>query len=105
VRFRAEERLRFDRDAFLTLEAGAPLDADRRAWLRERSGVYSETLAPGFVPLAFSNPIFVDVDGNGRFDPIGRPLAVQSDPVPAAVVAATLALLLGLWWLRRRRVA
>jgi hypothetical protein len=105
VRFRAEERMQFDRDVFLTLEAGAALDADRREWLAARSGVYSETLAPDFVPLAFSNPIFVDVDGNGRFDPIGRPLEAASDPVPAAVGAAALASLIGLWWLRRRRVA
>ena len=28
-------------------------------------------IAPGFVPLAFTNPVFVDRDGNGRFDPPG----------------------------------
>ena len=27
--------------------------------------------APGFVSAAFTNPVFVDVDGNGRFDPPG----------------------------------
>ncbi len=32
-------------------------------------------VAPGFVPLAFTNPIWVDVDGNGKFDPPGLPAA------------------------------
>ena len=105
VRLRAEERLRFERDVFLTLEAGAALDADRGAWLDQHSGVYSETLAPGFVPIAFSNPIFVDVDGNGRFDPIGLPLEAASRGVPIGAVAASIALLAGLWRLRRRRAA
>ncbi len=36
---------------------------------------------------AFSNPIFVDVDGNGRFDAPG--LAVASAPAPSAPVLAT----------------
>jgi hypothetical protein len=105
IRLRAEERLRFERDVFLTLEAGIALDADPGAWLDEHSGVYSETLAPGFVPMAFSNPIFVDVDGNGRFDPIGLPVTAASDPVPVGAVAAAAALVLGVWWLRRRRAA
>ncbi len=26
---------------------------------------------PGFPPIGFTNPIFVDVDGNGKFDPPG----------------------------------
>ena len=34
-------------------------------------GVYTEVLAPGFLPVLFSNPVFVDVDGNGRFDAPG----------------------------------
>lgn len=32
--------------------------------------IYS-TVAPGFVPIAFTNPIYVDRNGNGRFDPPG----------------------------------
>ena len=35
-------------------------------------GLYRDVL-PGFVPFAFTNPIFVDVDGNGRFDAPGLP--------------------------------
>ena len=59
------------RDGFVTLEAGAPLDADPALWIRAHPGLYSEAIAPGFVPAAFTNPVFVDVDGNGRFDPPG----------------------------------
>jgi hypothetical protein len=59
------------RDGFVTLEAGAPLDADPAQWIRSHPGLYSEAIAPGFVPAAFSNPVFVDADGNGRFDPPG----------------------------------
>jgi len=59
------------RDAFVTLEAGAPLDADPAAWIRAHPGLYTEVIAPGFVSTAFTNPVFVDVDGNGRFDPPG----------------------------------
>jgi len=60
-----------ERDAFVTLEAGAPLDADPGAWIRAHPGLYTEVIAPGFVATAFTNPVFVDVDGNGRFDPPG----------------------------------
>ena len=59
------------RDGFVTLEAGAPLDADPAQWIRAHPGLYTEAIAPGFVSAAFTNPVFVDVDGNGRFDPPG----------------------------------
>ncbi|MBY0398715.1 CehA/McbA family metallohydrolase [Myxococcota bacterium] len=51
----------FTKDAFVTVEVQGPAE-----------GVYRDVL-PGFVPFAFSNPIFVDVDGNGRFDAPGLP--------------------------------
>ena len=72
---RLDERIELPlgRDAFLTLEAGAPLDADPVAWAASHPGVYADVVAPGFVPTAFANPIFVDVDDNGRFDPPGLP--------------------------------
>jgi len=63
--------LALERDAFLTLEAGAPLDVDPEAWIADHPGPYTEVIAPGFVATAFSNPVFVDVDGNGRFDAPG----------------------------------
>ena len=46
---------------FVTVEVEGPAE-----------GRYSEAL-PGFTPFAFTNPIFVDVDGNGRFDAPGLP--------------------------------
>ncbi len=63
--------LAFKRDGFVTLEVGAPLDADPAEWMRAHPGLYTEVIAPGFVSAAFTNPVFVDVDGNGRFDPPG----------------------------------
>jgi hypothetical protein len=63
--------LSLDRDAFVTLEAGAPLDVSRDAWVESHPGLYTEVLAPGHVPVAFTNPVYIDVDGNGVFDPPG----------------------------------
>jgi len=71
MRFQRSEELRFERDAFVTLEAGAPLEAEAEEWLAQHPGLYTELLAPGFVSSAFANPIFVDADGNGSFDPPG----------------------------------
>lgn len=51
----------FEGDAFVTVEVEGPAE-----------GLYRDAL-PGFIPFAFTNPIFVDVDGNGRFDPPGLP--------------------------------
>ena len=53
--------LAFEQDAFVTVEVEGPAE-----------GLYREAL-PTFVPFAFTNPIFVDVDGNGRFDAPGLP--------------------------------
>jgi hypothetical protein len=57
----ASLRLAFERDAFVTVEVEGPAE-----------GLYRDAL-PDFVPFAFTNPIFVDVDGNGRFDAPGLP--------------------------------
>ena len=51
----------FTRDSFVTLEVEGPAE-----------GLYADAL-PKFTPLAFTNPIFVDVDGNGVFDAPGLP--------------------------------
>ncbi len=51
----------FARDAFVTVEVEGPAE-----------GLYRDVL-PDFVPFAFTNPIFVDVDGNGRWDAPGLP--------------------------------
>jgi hypothetical protein len=47
--------LAFDRDAFVTIEVEGPA-----------LGVYAE-LYPSFTPFAFTNPIFVDADGDGAW--------------------------------------
>jgi hypothetical protein len=53
--------LAFEADAFVTIEVEG-----------EAKGLYKEAL-PNFTPFAFTNPIFVDADGNGRFDAPGLP--------------------------------
>ena len=60
--------LAFAADAFVTVEV------EGRA-----EGLYRNVL-PGFVPLAFTNPIYVDVDGNGRFDAPGL-----RSPLPSTI--------------------
>jgi hypothetical protein len=60
------------RDAFVTLEAGAPLDVDPATWIADHPGPYTEVVAPGFVSTALANPVYVDVDGNGVFDALER---------------------------------
>ena len=61
-------------------------------------------MAPGFVPVAFSNPVWVDVDGDGRFAPPGLPARETAGPgrTGAAALGGVLALALAAW-LRRRR--
>ncbi len=54
----------FDRDAFVTIEVEGSADATYAARL------------PGFTPFAFTNPIFVDADGDGRWTP---PEALEAD--------------------------
>lgn len=61
--------LAFAADSFVTVEVEGPAE-----------GLYRDVL-PGFVPFAFSNPIFVDVDGNGRYDAPGLPAVL-----PATIV-------------------
>ncbi|MFQ5415673.1 MAG: CehA/McbA family metallohydrolase [Myxococcota bacterium] len=105
VRLHDSRTLSLERDAFITLEAGAPLDSDSRTWGSLHGGVYADVVAPGFVPTAFANPIYVDADGNGRFDPPGLPAASPGWwPPQRGVVIAAGTLLLLVWWLRLRRV-
>jgi hypothetical protein len=104
VRILRSETLALAGDALLTLEAGAPLDADPDAWQRERGGVYAARVAPGFVAQALTNPIFVDVDGNGRFDAPGLPAAASAAAARLPLGAAAILLLLLAWWWLRRRV-
>jgi hypothetical protein len=70
-RLRTELERTFDRDSFVTLEAGAMLPDDPEAPNPLPGSDYTEIIAPGFVPMAFANPVYVDVNGNGKFDPPG----------------------------------
>ena len=100
-RFSGEVALELQADGFLTLEAGVPIDVDRERWLAERGGVYASAVAPGFLPQALSNPIWIDVDGDGRSKAPGL-----GDPDPGGQLLWTAGIVLvlaGLWlWLRRR---
>ena len=53
--------LRFERDGFVTVEVRGEPTPDYAL------------VAPGFEPFAFSNPIFVDADGDGDFSAPGLP--------------------------------
>jgi hypothetical protein len=105
VRFERAQELLLRRDAFLTLEAGASLDSDPERWRRERGGLYAGSVAPGFVSQLVSNPIWIDVDGDGRVAP--RPAAATAASERAlrrlfASAALVLALAL-VWWRLRAR--
>ena len=51
----------FERDSYLVVEVEGPPAGDFAAVL------------PGFTPLAFSNPVFVDADEDGQWSPPGLP--------------------------------
>jgi hypothetical protein len=66
--------LRFDADAFLTVEVEGHAVP---------GSLYAE-VAPGYTPFAFTNPIFVDADGDGVWTPPGLPSPAPislSDPL------------------------
>jgi len=58
--------LRFDRDAFVTVEVEGPADAR------------FDTLLQGHAPFAFTNPIFVDADEDGAWTAPGLPDALPA---------------------------
>jgi hypothetical protein len=104
LRLLEQLELQLDGDAFVILEAGAPVDADTASWVASHPGPYTEAVAPGFVATAFSNPVFVDVDGNGRFDAPG--LGTLPGPPPDRALgwmwlAAVWVALVTVLWLRR----
>ncbi len=100
TRLLRSDELELERDAFLTLEAGAPLDADPERWRAERGGVYASVVAPGFVAQAISNPIYVDVDGDGRFAAPGLAPRDAAGGASRRLVVTLLVLLLlaVVWW-------
>ena len=55
--------LAFERDAFVTVEVEGKAEA---------GSLYAQ-VAPGHTPFAFTNPIFVDADSDGHWQPPGLP--------------------------------
>ena len=53
-------------DAWMIAEAGHPLEDTERP-----EGSPYATIAPGHVPIGFTNPIWLDRDGDGRFSLTG----------------------------------
>ncbi len=102
LRFERQVRLKLASDGFLTLEAGVALDVDRERWIAERGGVYASVVAPGFLPQALSNPIWIDVDGDGRSK---APGLASVDPAAQLVWTAAVVLALAVVWLWLRRRA
>jgi TPR repeat protein len=60
-----ERELALDADAWIVAEAGWPIGDDRPV-NPVVEGLYGE-VAPGYVPLGFTNPVWIDVDGDGAW--------------------------------------
>jgi hypothetical protein len=76
ARFRATVAFDVTQDTYFVVEAGAKLPADPDA-LPAPPEVMN-VVVPGVVPVAITNPIFVDTNGNGVFDPPGLPVMAAS---------------------------
>ena len=98
----ATQHLQLGGDAFVTLEAGAPLDAQPERWAHAHPGLYAERIAPGHLPAAFSNPIYVDVDGDGRFTAPGLPPQLPHWSPRFWLLGAALGVLVAALWRRQR---
>jgi hypothetical protein len=57
-----------DADSFLTVEASVRIDSDGKPLTPGLLGTV-QTIEPGVVPLGFTNPVFVDRDGDGYQPP------------------------------------
>ena len=60
-------RLDLDADAWIIAEAGWPI-TDERDRSPSVEGIYG-LVAPGYVPIGFTNPVWVDADGDGTWTP------------------------------------
>jgi len=61
-------KVTLDSDSWVVAEAGWPIDDDEPEDRNVSLGDYA-TVANGHVPLGFSNPIYVDADGDGAWQP------------------------------------
>lgn len=74
VRYDKNVTLDLARDAWVVVEAGAALPSDPSQEPAEPDVYKHITVGTnGFRPIGFTNPLFVDVDGNGKFDAPGLP--------------------------------
>ncbi len=97
--------LTLTRDAAITIEAGASLDTDAVTWRAEHPGPYAEDIAPRFVPTAFTNPIYVDFDRDGRFDLPGPVSAGGGSTIGRTGLLVAGAGMVVLWlWIGQRRM-
>ncbi len=108
-RFRALIKVKPKKDAYYTVEAGTKLppvadtngdgvpdrgdtnrdgkiDANDTGFVQPPSPPIYAIIAPAFTSLAFTNPIFVDRNGNGKFDPPGLPTTVAESTESVAQV-------------------
>jgi hypothetical protein len=105
LRFERVVELSLLRDAFLTLEAGAPLVGTAAEKALEDAGPYARAVAPGFVSQLVANPIWIDVDGDGRVSPSARRSSPgEQDALRRLMIsAAGLLALAFVWWRLRAR--
>jgi hypothetical protein len=75
TRFQRDIMLPVREDSWVILECGYPLETVGNSQ-PETGGLYG-IIAPGHVPVAFTNPIYFDADGNGLFNPPKNPDGVQ----------------------------
>lgn len=79
VRYANTLPIAITKDSWILIEAGDPLPADPNAeppvpyeYSRVTAGApFAAGTTAGFTPLSFTNPVFVDFDGNGHFDAPG----------------------------------
>ena len=74
-RLRRDLRLELADDAFIVVEVTGKGSLYPVVQVRSKSGLQADAVRP----YALTNPVFVDVDGNGRFDP---PLPKKIRPLP-----------------------
>ncbi len=81
LRFLATVPLTVTQDTYLIVEAGAKLPPDINT-LPTPPAIMS-IIEPNVVPEAITNPIFIDRDGNGVFDPPGLPVMMAASDAAA----------------------
>jgi hypothetical protein len=63
------------------------IDANDKGFVQPPSPPIYSIIAPGFTSLAYTNPIFIDRNGNGKFDAPGLGASAQFIDTPAEPIA------------------